>query len=109
LEVPPHATARRTYLRRAPAISYLSCAVALDDARFESLLEQVRELHRRTDEITRSKTRMHDNIRARLSWNDPPSLPSDQRKLADEVVDALTTPSLSSLQSQQLWRAYFGR
>jgi hypothetical protein len=81
----------------------------IDDEVFQTLLEQVRELHRRTDELTRSKTRVHDNIRARLSWNDPPSLPSEQRKLADEVVEALDTPRLSSPQSRRLWRTYFGK
>ena len=83
--------------------------MAIDDEVFQTLLEQVRELHRRTDELTRSKTRVHDNIRARLSWNDPPSLPSDQRVLADEVVRALDTPRLSSPQSRRLWHAYFGK
>ena len=76
---------------------------------FQTLLEQVRELNRRTDELTRSRTKVHDNIRARLSWNDPPSLPSDQRELADKVVEALATPRLSTVQSQQLWHAYFGK
>jgi hypothetical protein len=76
---------------------------------FETLLEQVRDLHRRTDEITRSKTRVHQHIRARLTWSDPPSLPPDQRMLADEVVNALDTPRLSSAQSRKLWRAYFDR
>lgn len=83
--------------------------LAIDDEVFQTLLEQVREMHRRTDELTRSKTRMHDNVRARLSWKVPPSLPSEQRKVADEVVEALDTPRLSSSQSRQLWRAYFGR
>jgi hypothetical protein len=81
----------------------------MDEGQFESLLEQVRDLHRRTDEITRSKTRVHDHIRARLTWSDPPSVPSDQRELADEVVEALDTPRLSTAQSRKLWRAYFGR
>ncbi len=81
----------------------------MDEGQFESLLEQVRDLHRRTDEITRSKTRVHDHIRARLTWSDPPSVPSDQRELADEVVEALDTPRLSTVQSRKLWRAYFGR
>jgi hypothetical protein len=83
--------------------------LAIDDEVFQTLLEQVRELHRRTDELTRSRTRVHDNIRARLSWTNPPSLPSDQRELADEVVGALDTPRLSSAQSRQLWRTYFGK
>ena len=81
----------------------------IDDDVFQTLLEQVRELNRRTDEVTRSRARVHENIRARLSWNDPPSLPRDQRDVADEVVEALATPRLSTMQSRQLWRAYFGR
>jgi hypothetical protein len=83
--------------------------VAIDDEVFQTLLEQVRELHRRTDEVTSSKTRMHDHIRARLSWNDPPSLPSAQRDLADEVLEVLAKPRLSTMQSRKLWRAYFGK
>jgi hypothetical protein len=83
--------------------------LAIDDEVFQTLLEQVHELHRRTDEITRSKRRVHENIRARLSWNAPPSLPSKERELADEVVNALDTPRLSTAQSRRLWRAYFGR
>jgi hypothetical protein len=83
--------------------------VGVDDEVFVTLLEQVRDLHRRTDELTRSKTRVHEHIRARLSWNVPPSLPSEQTRLADEVVDALVTPRLSTVQSRQLWRAYFGK
>ena len=81
----------------------------IDDEVFQTLLEQVRELHRRTDELTRSRSRVHENIRARLTWNVPPSLPSEQRELADEVVDALSAPKLSTLQSRQLYTAYFGR
>lgn len=69
----------------------------------------MRDLHRRTDELTRSKTRVHENIRARLSWNVAPSLPTDQRQIADEVVDALSQPRLSTSQSRQLYKAYFGR
>jgi len=69
----------------------------------------VRDLHRRTDELTRSKTRVHENIRARLSWNVAPSLPTAQREIADEVVEALTQPRLSTSQSRLLYRAYFGR
>jgi len=83
--------------------------VGVEDDVFQTLLEQVRDLHRRTDEITRSKTLLHDHIRARLTWNAPPSVPADQRELADEVVEALDSPRLSTLQSQRLWRAYFGK
>ena len=83
--------------------------MGVDDEVFQTLLEQVRELHQRTDELTRSRTRVHDHIRARLSWHVPPTIPSEQTRLADEVVEALNTPRLSSVQSQQLWRAYFGK
>ena len=79
----------------------------MTDEEFQTLLEQVKELHRRTDEITRAKTRVHENIRARLSWNDPPTLPPREREIADEVVNALDTPRLSTMQSRRLWRAYF--
>jgi hypothetical protein len=79
----------------------------IDDELFQTLLAQVRELHRRTDELKRSKTRVHENVRARMNWSPAPSLPTEQRKLADEVVEALETPRLSSSQSRQLHRAYF--
>jgi hypothetical protein len=83
--------------------------VGVDDVVFQTLLEQVQELHRRTDEITRSKARVHDHIRARLTWSDPPSIPAQQRELADQVVDVLGKPRLSTAQSRQLWREYFGK
>ena len=81
----------------------------IDDEVFQTLLEQVRDLHRRTDELTRSRSRVHENIRARLSWNVAPSLPTEQRELADEVVEALTQPRLSTSQSRLLYKTYFGR
>ena len=82
----------------------------MDDEPFQTLLEQIQDLHRRTDELNRSKARsVHESIRAQLSWKSPSSLPRDQRDLADEVVEALSTPRLSSVQSRQLWRAYFGK
>ena len=80
----------------------------IDDEQFQSLLEQVRELHHLADELTRSR-RLHENVRARLTWTDPPPLPGEQRKLADEVVETLTKPRLSSSQSRQLQRTFFGR
>jgi len=84
--------------------------VAVDDTQFQSLLEQVRELHRLADEVTRETTRMHANVRARLSWDlNPPPLPHAQRTIADEAVEILATPKLSSLQSRQLQRVFFGR
>ena len=83
--------------------------MGVEDDVFETLLEQVRELHRRTDELTRSKWMIQENVRARLSWNDPPSLRPDERKLADEAVNALDTPRLSAAQSRKLWRTYFGK
>ena len=76
---------------------------------FESLLDQVRELHRRTDELTRSP-RLRENVRARISGRTPDaSMPLDQREVADEVVRLLTTPRLSSSQSRRLYRTFFGR
>jgi hypothetical protein len=84
--------------------------VPIDDAKFQSLLEQVRELHHLADELTRESTRIHANVRARLSWDrDPPALPRAQREIADAVVDVLGTSRLSSTQSRQLQRAFFRR
>ena len=83
--------------------------MAIDDDVFQTLLEQVRDLHRRTDELTRAKWMVQENVRARLNWDDPPSLRPAERKLADEVVNVLDTPRLSSAQSRKLWRTYFGR
>jgi hypothetical protein len=84
--------------------------VAVDDTQFQSLLEQVRELHRRADEITRDSSRTRENIRARLQWDQsPPSLPDEQRKIADEVVEALTRSRLSAAQSRRLYREFFGK
>jgi hypothetical protein len=77
---------------------------------FQTLLEQVRELHKLADELTPSSTRIHANVRARLNWDpQPPVLPPEQTKLADEVVEVLAKPRLSSLQSRQLQRAFFGK
>jgi hypothetical protein len=84
--------------------------VAVDDAPFQSLLDQVRELHRLSDELTRQNSRLHANVRARLSWGrDPPPLPPEQREIADEIVEILAKPQLSSSQSRQLQRAFFGK
>jgi hypothetical protein len=83
--------------------------VTVDEVQFQSLLEQVRELHRLADELTSSSTRLHENVRARLSWRDPPELPPEQRKLADEVVEVLDEPRLSSHQARLLHQAFFGR
>ena len=109
----PHTVIGRSAVRAPRATRSVVHAIlrslAIDDEVFQSLLEQVQELHRRTDEITRSKTRVHENIRARLHWNAAPPLPSRERELADEVVNALDTPRLSTTQSRRLWRAYFGK
>jgi hypothetical protein len=84
--------------------------VAIDDDQFQSLLEQVRDLHRLADELTRETTRIHANVRARLSWDrNPPSLPKAQREVADEAVEILSKPRLSSTQARALQRAFFGR
>jgi len=82
----------------------------INDEQFESLLEQVRDLHRRADEITQESSRLRANVQARLSWErNPPPLPSAQREIADEVVEILARPRLSSSQSRALQRAFFGR
>jgi len=84
--------------------------VSIDDVQFQSLLEQVRELHQLADKLTHSNTRIHANVRARLNWDpQPPALPPEQRKLADEVVEVLEKTRLSSSQSRQLQRAFFGK
>jgi hypothetical protein len=89
---------------------YVPTVVPVDDDQFQSLLEQVRELHRLADEVTRERARIDANVRARLSWDDrsAPHLPPQQRKLADEVVEALSKSRLSSSQSKQLYKAFFG-
>ena len=82
----------------------------VDDPQFQSLLEQVRELHRLADELTHSSSKgIHANVRARLSWNQPPVLPPEQTKLADEAVEMLGLPRLSPSQARQLQRAFFGK
>ena len=85
--------------------------VPVDDEQFQSLLEQVRDLHRLADELMREKVRFDANVRARLSWDErnAPPLPPGQRDLAEKVVDVLSKPRLSSSQSRQLYRAFFGR
>ena len=84
---------------------------SVDDERFQSLLEQVQELHRLADEVTRERARIDENVRARLNWDDrnAPHLPPQQRKVADEAVEALSKPRLSLSQSKQLYKAFFGR
>jgi hypothetical protein len=83
----------------------------MEDAPFESLIEQVRELHRLADELTRDKSRLEENVRARLRWDDrtAPSLPRPQRDIADQAVEILSKPRLSTSQSKSLYRAFFGR
>ena len=79
-------------------------------AGIESLLDQVRDLHRRTDEITRSKSRLHEHIRSQLRWErTPATVPPEQRDLAEQVVEALSKPRLSTSQARRLYEAYFGR
>ncbi len=100
MEVPPNTeTARRGI-----------AGLVVESEPFQTLIEQVRDLHRRTDQMNRSKARgVHENVRARLSWSVSPSLPDDQMNLADEVIEALSTPRLSRAQSRLLWRTYFGK
>ena len=82
--------------------------VPIDDVQFQTLLEQVRELHQLADELTHSSTRIHANVRARLNWDlQAPSLPPEQTKIADEIVELLEQTRLSSTQAQRLERAFF--
>ena len=85
--------------------------VPLNEEKFQSLLEQVRELHRLADEATRERARFDAYVQARLRWDDrnAPVLPAAQRDLADEAVEALSKSRLSSSQSKQLYRAFFRR
>jgi hypothetical protein len=85
--------------------------VPIDDETFESLLDQVRDLHRLADEATRERARFDAYVQARLRWDDRNdiSLPTGQRDLADEAVEALSKPRLSSSQSRRLYRAFFRR
>jgi hypothetical protein len=81
----------------------------VNDAEFQSLLEQVRELHELADELAES-TWIRANVRARLSWEpDPPPLPPPERELADKVVEVLERPELSSWQARQLRHIFFDR
>lgn len=83
--------------------------VPVDDEQFQSLLDQVRELHRLADDVTRERARFDAYVQARLRWDDrnAPVLPAVQRDLADKAVEALSKPRLSSSQSRQLYRAFF--
>ena len=82
----------------------------MDAMQFQSLLDQVRELHQRADELTHSSTRIHTHVRARLNWEiDTQTLQPEQKKLADEAVEVLGKPGLSSSQSRQLQHAFFGK
>ena len=96
---------RLTHLRYVPTV------VPVDDELFQSLLEQVRELHRVADEVTRERARIDANVRARLRWDDhhAPPLRPQQRKVADEAVEALSKSRLSSSQFKQLYEAFFRR
>ena len=87
----------------------LRSIVTVDEAQFQTLLDQVRELHQLADELTHSSTMIHANVRARLSWNQPPVLPPEQTKLADEAVEMLGLPRLSPSQARQLQRIFFGK
>jgi hypothetical protein len=82
----------------------------MEGEKFESLLDQVRELHRLADELSRERSKFNAHVRARLIWDDQnaPPLPPRQRNLADEVVEALSKARLTTAQSRQLYRVFFG-
>ena len=77
--------------RRCPTHASRRCA-----SQFRTLLEQVRELHKLADGLTRSKCeRIQADVRARLNWNpQPPSLPPEQLQVADVIVDLLEALAL---------------
>ena len=59
------------------------------------------------DELTHTP-RIHTNVRARLyAYPDPPSLPQQQRELADEIIELIKDRRLSARQAGQLERAFF--
>lgn len=81
-----------------------------DDEQFQSLLGQIRELHRRTDEVTREYGRLHAHVRARLNWErHPPSVPPEQTRIANDAVEILTQRRLSASQARALHQAFFRR
>jgi hypothetical protein len=82
----------------------------IDDVQFQTLIEQVRDLHHLADELTRANARIHANVRARLNWDPhPPVLPREQREIADEIVGLLEQRRLSSSQARRLQQAFFGK
>lgn len=95
---------------RSPNNDFVHSSPTIDEEKFESLLDQVRELHRIADELTTERVRLHENVRARLSWShDAPPLPREQRDVADKAVEALSAPRLTAAQSRRLYRAFFGK
>ena len=87
--------------------SNVPSVVSIDDVQFQTLLEQVRELHQLADELTHTP-RIHTNVRARLyAYPNPPSLPQQQRELADEIIELIKDRRLSARQAGQLERAFF--
>lgn len=82
----------------------------IDEEKFESLLDQVRELHRVSDELTREPARLHDHVRALLRWDrNAPPLPTEQREIAERAAEMLSTPRLTAGQSRRLYRTFFGK
>jgi hypothetical protein len=81
--------------------------VPIEDVQFQAQLEQVRELHQLAHELSHTP-RIHSNVRARLyAYPNPPSLPQEQRELADAIVELIKNRRLSSRQAGQLERAFF--
>ena len=62
----------RTFRNRLPKLApgYTNRVVPVDDEKFQSLLDQVRELHRLADEATRERARFDAYVQARLRWAD---------------------------------------
>lgn len=84
--------------------------MAIDDLHFQVMLKRAREFRRRIDELGSVSGPVIDaNVRARLRWNpQPPQLPPGQRQLADEILDLLKNPQLSTGQARELAQAFRG-
>jgi hypothetical protein len=83
--------------------------VPIDEVLFRRMLERVCELRDLADHA-HSRARVNAHVRARLNWSrQAPVLLPRQSELADEVVELLQKPRLSSYQSRELQRAFFGK
>jgi hypothetical protein len=78
--------------------------VAVDDVKFQAMLRQAREFHKRVDELdSASGSVIVANVFTRLNGKpQPPELPPGQSRLADEILALLENPRLSPMQAHAL-------